>query len=173
MPPSDPAFWYQFLLQILALFFMLVGLLGLVVPVFPGLTVIWLAALAYAILMSVAKLMTGWDWFLFALITLLMAGGNVVDNIIIAQKMRGHEIPWSSILISYAAGILVSLFATPLIGLIASPLALVGAEYLRLRDLKAAVESAKVYMIGWGSAFVVRFGIGFVMIVLWGLWVWL
>ena len=116
----------------------------------------------------------GWvDWLLFTLITLLMIGGNVIDNIIIAKKMLGHKIPWSSILFSYAAGLLLSLFLTPLIGLAASPLALVGAEYLRLRDYKAAFTSAKIYMIGWGWAFAARFAIGMVMIVLWMLWAWL
>lgn len=116
----------------------------------------------------------GWvDWLLFAIITLLMIAGNIVDNLIIASKMRGHEIPWSSILLSYAAGLVVSLFATPLMGLLAAPLSLLLWEYLRLRDRNLAFESAKVYMIGWGASFAARFGIGFLMIVLWMLWAWL
>jgi hypothetical protein len=133
----------------------------------------WLATLVFAILQSVGGLMTGWDWFLFALITLLMIGGNIVDNIIIASKMRGHEIPWKNILLCYAAGILVSLFFTPLIGLIASPVALLGLEYLRFRDWKQARESMKVFLVGWGASFAARFGIGFLMIVFWALWAWL
>lgn len=152
---------------------MLVGLVGLIVPVFPGLTVMWFAALVYALLQSAGGSM-GWvDWLLFAFITLLMIGGNIVDNLIIASKMRGHEIPWSSILLSYAAGLVVSLFATPLMGLLAAPLSLLLWEYLRLRDRNLAFESAKVYMIGWGASFAARFGIGFLMIVLWMLWAWL
>ena len=166
----DFLFWSQVVLQILTLFALLVGLVGLIVPVFPGLTVMWLATLAYAIIQSASGLMPWWDWLLFALITLLMIGGNIVDNIIIAKKMLGHQIPWKNILLSYAAGIIVSLFFTPLIGLLAAPLALLGLEYLRLRDYKSALASAKVYMIGWGSAFAARFAIGFVMIVLWMLW---
>jgi hypothetical protein len=102
-----------------------------------------------------------------------MVGGNIVDNIIIASKMRGHEIPWKNILLCYAAGILVSLFFTPLIGLIASPVALLGLEYLRFRDWKQARESMKVFLVGWGASFAARFGIGFLMIVFWALWAWL
>ena len=30
------------------------------------------------------------DWVLFAVITLLAIAGGIVDNIIIASKMRGH-----------------------------------------------------------------------------------
>ncbi len=36
-----------FLIQWLTLTFMLIGLVGLIVPIFPGLVVIWLAALIY------------------------------------------------------------------------------------------------------------------------------
>jgi len=57
--------------------------------------------------------------------------------------------------------------------LVGAPLALVGAEYLRLRDVKSAFASAKVYMIGWGWAFLARFAIGVAMIALWMLWAWL
>jgi len=171
--PFDLPFMWQVVLQTLTLFVMLVGLVGLIVPVFPGLTVMWFAALVYALLQSAGGSM-GWvDWLLFAIITLLMIGGNIVDNLIIASKMRGHEIPWSSILLSYAAGLVVSLFATPLMGLLAAPLSLLLWEYLRLRDRSLAFESARVYMIGWGASFAARFGIGFLMIVLWMLWAWL
>ena len=163
----------QFGLQTLTLFVLLLGLLGLIVPVFPGLTVMWIATFIFAIIQAASGLMTGWDWFLFALITLLMIGGNIVDNLIIASKMRGHEIPWRNILLCYAAGIIVSLFFTPLIGLVASPVALLGLEYLRFRDWKQARESMKVFLVGWGASFAARFGIGFLMIVFWALWAWL
>jgi uncharacterized protein YqgC (DUF456 family) len=168
--PIDFLLLSQVVLQTLTLFFMLVGLVGLIVPVFPGLTVMWLATAVYAI----ASGMTHWtDWLLFSLITLLMLGGNIVDNIIIASKMRGHKIPWSSILLCYVIGIVASFFFTPLVGLLASPLSLLGLEYLRFRDQKLALESARVFMIGWGASFAARFGIGILMIIFWMLWAWL
>jgi len=172
MPPDFP-FFFQVIVQTFTLFFMLVGLVGLIIPVFPGLTVMWLAALVYALVQSASGLM-GWvDWLSFAFITLFMIGGNIVDNIIIASKMRGHEIPWKTIILCYIVGIVVSLFFTPLAGLVASPLALLGLEYLRFRDKKLAFESAKVFMIGWGASFAARFGIGILMVIFWMLWAWL
>jgi uncharacterized protein len=168
--PFNLATFSQLLLQTLTLFVLILGLIGLIVPVFPGLTVMWLATVAYAIIQAMGGLMTGWDWFLFVLVTLLMIGGNIVDNIIIASKMRGHEIPWSNILLCYAAGIIVSLILTPLAGLVASPLALLGLEYQRFRDWRQARESAKVFLIGWGASFAARFGIGILMIAFWMLW---
>ena len=109
----------------------------------------------------------------FAIITTLMIGGNIVDNIIIAAKMRNHYIPWSSILLAFAAGIVVSIFFTPIIGLVAAPLGLFLAELRRLKDRDAAIASTKASMIGWGWAFGARFAIGLVMIGLWMLWAWI
>ena len=171
--PADPQFWSEVFLQTLTLFVLIVGLLGLLIPVFPALVVMWLATFIYALIENAAGRMTWVGWTFFALITLLMLFGSVIDNIIIAQKMRGQSIPWSSIGLAYLAGILASIFLTPLVGMAASPLSLFGVEYLRLRDRKLAFTSAKTYMIAWGWSFAAVFGVGVLMILLWLLWVWL
>ncbi len=169
--------WLPFLLQIaletFTLFVLLVGLFGLIVPVFPGLTIMWLATLVYALIKNAADKMTGWDWVAFVLITLLMIGGNIADNIIIARKMRDHYIPWSSILLAFAASIVASLFFTPLIGLVAAPLGLFLAELRRLKNRDDAISSTKAYMVGWGWAFGARFIIGLAITGLWMLWAWI
>ena len=162
----------QVVLETLTLFALIVGLLGLVVPVFPGLVVMWLAMLVYALLQSSAGNMTGWKWFLFGVITFLMITGSIADNIIIARKMRDKYVPWSSILFAFGVSLVVSLFFTPLIGLVAAPAGLYLAENRRLKNNEAAVDSTKAYMIGWGWAFAVRFLIGLAMIALWMLWAW-
>ena len=164
--------WLQIALQTFTLFVLFVGLLGLIVPIFPGLTIMWLGTLLYALIQNSAGNMTGWDWFLFSLITLLMIVGNIADNLIIARKMRDKYIPWSSILFAFAASIIASIFFTPLIGLVAAPVGLFLAESRRLKNRDAAVDSTKAYMIGWGWAFGVRFLIGILMIGFWMLWAW-
>ena len=164
--------WFQIALQTFTLFVLFVGLLGLIVPIFPGLTIMWLGTLLYALIQNSAGNMIGWDWFLFGLITLLMIVGNIADNLIIARKMRDKYIPWSSILFAFAASIIASIFFTPLIGLVAAPVGLFLAESRRLKNRDAAVDSTKAYMIGWGWAFGVRFLIGILMIGFWMLWAW-
>lgn len=168
--------WLQFisqvLLETLTLFVLLVGLAGLIVPVFPGLTVMWLATLVYALIQSAAGNMSAWEWFAFAFITLLMVGGNIVDNLIIAAKMRDQFIPWSSILLAFAAGIVASIFFTPLIGLVAAPSGLFLAELYRVKNRDEAWKSTKTYMVGWSWAFGARFLIGLTMIGAWMLWAW-
>ena len=163
----------QVLLETLTLFVLLVGLFGLIVPVFPGLTIMWLATVVFALIQNARGLMDGWDWFLLFLMTVLMITGNIVDNVIIAAKMRDKYVPWSSIILSFIAGIVVSIFLTPIAGLIASPLSLLLMEYIRLRDRGKAFDTTKAYLIGAGWAFLARFTIGLMMVGVWMLWAWL
>ena len=162
----------QVILETLTLLALIVGLLGLIVPVFPGLVIMWLGTLVYALLQQAAGEMTGWKWFLFGIITLLMITGSIADNLIIARKMRDKYVPWSSILFAFGASLIASLFFTPLIGLVAAPVGLYLAENRRLKNSAAAVDSTKAYMIGWGWAFAARFVIGLAMIGVWMLWAW-
>ncbi len=166
----DPNTLAQSILQALTLGIMLVGLFGLLIPVFPGLLIIWLASCLYALLENAAGHMLWIDWVLFGCITALMIAGSIVDNIIIARKMRGKAIPWTSIALAFLSGLVASMFFTPVIGLLASPLGLFGAEFLRLRQAGPAFSSARSYMVAWGWSFAAIFGIGLLMIILWGLW---
>jgi uncharacterized protein YqgC (DUF456 family) len=171
--PTDPRFWSQVLLQTLTLFALLVGWIGLLIPVFPGLVVMWLATLFYALVQNAAGRMTWMGWVLFAAITLLMLAGGIIDNIIIARQMRGRSIPWRSIVVAYVAGVVASLFLTPLAGLAASPLALFAMESVRLHDRRLGFKSARTYMVAWGWSFAAVFGTGFLILVLWLLWAFL
>jgi hypothetical protein len=74
---------------------------------------------------------------------------------------------------AFAAGILVSLFFTPIAGMVASPVGLYLAEWRRLKEKQPAFDNTKAWMTGWGWSLAARFGIGFIMIVFWGLWAWL
>ena len=151
---------------------MLVGLVGLMVPIFPGILVIWLSALVYALFEVYKTGMGLWDWLLFGLITILMIIGSVVDNIIIAKKLRETGTPWKSILLGYAAGLASSIFLTPFAALIITPLALYAAEYQRLRKSKPAFDSVKGWLVGFGWTYLVLLGIGTIMIAFWLLWIW-
>lgn len=172
MNPVDWELFVQVFFEVLTFAVLIFGLLGLLIPVFPGLVVMWIAILVYAIVQASLGNMTWVSWLLFVLITLLMIGGNISDNIIIAKHVRDKDVPWSSILWSFAAGIVVSLFFTPIIGIIASPVALYLAEWNRLKDKALAMANTKAWMTGWGWSVAARMGIGAVMIAFWGLWAW-
>jgi uncharacterized protein YqgC (DUF456 family) len=150
----------------ITLIIMAVGLFGLVVPIFPGIAVIWLAALGYGVITGFTPL----GWALLAVLTVLMITGATIDNVLIGAKAHKEGAAWSSLVLGMAAGILGTIFFPPFGGLIATPLVVLLIEYLRLRDLKKALASLRGMAIGWGASFVVRFMIGLAMIGIWLVW---
>ena len=83
----------MFALRVFVALVMLLGLFGLVIPVVPGLTIIWLAALIYGIA-------AGFNWWIFAVMTLLMIAGNISDNFIMGAKAREKGASWLGIIVS-------------------------------------------------------------------------
>jgi uncharacterized protein YqgC (DUF456 family) len=145
---------------------MLVGLFGLIVPVFPGIMVIWLAALGY----GVATGFTTLGWVLFTVITVLFITGALIDNVLMSAKAHKEGAAWSTLILGVLAGILGTIFFPPIGGLIAAPVVVLLLEYIRQRDFKKALLTLRGLAIGWGSAFVVRFFIGAAMIGIWLVW---
>ncbi|HEX9029462.1 MAG TPA: DUF456 domain-containing protein [Anaerolineales bacterium] len=149
-------------------FFMLIGLFGLVLPVFPGILVMWLSALGYG-------LATGFHTLgivLFVFITLLAVAGSLVDNVLMGMGARKGGASWLSIAASTVAGIGGTLLWPPIGGIIAAPLAVLLIEYLRRRDGRQAWSAFKGFFTGWLLSFAARFGIGVLMMGLWWLWAW-
>lgn len=154
-------------LRIVVLAIMLFGLLGLIIPVLPGLVIIWVPALVYG-LVTGFNLTSG---LLFAGMTVLMIVGNLVDNLVMGAKAKQQGASWLAIGVALVAGILGSIAFPPFGGIIAALIGLFAVEMLRLKDLQLALESARSMAVGCGWAAVIRFGMGIVMILLWGAWV--
>jgi uncharacterized protein YqgC (DUF456 family) len=150
----------------ITLILMLVGLFGLIIPIFPGITVIWLAALGYGVVTGFTPL----GWGLIVVITVLLIVGGTIDNILMGAKARKEGAAWSSLGLGMLAGILGTVFFPPFGGFIAAPLAVLLMEYLRHHDFNKALASLRGLAIGWGSAFIVRFFIGLAMIGVWLIW---
>lgn len=149
--------------------FMLVGLFGLVVPVFPGLVVMWLATLGYGVMAGFNTL----GIVLFIILTLLMIAGSLADNVLMGVGARRGGAAWTTIAAALVAGVLGTLIFPPIGGLIAAPLIVLLLEYRRLGDMDKAWQALRGLATGWGLSFVARFGIGLLMMGLWWLWVWL
>lgn len=148
---------------------MLISLCGLIVPVFPGLIVVWLLALLYGILTGFGML----GAVLFGIITALAILGEVSDNLLMGKKAKQHGARWRSIAIAFITGIVCSIIFTPLIGIVATLGGLFLAELFFSRDHRKALAVTKAMAIGWGWAFVARFGVGLMMIALWAIWAWM
>jgi hypothetical protein len=161
--------WLETTVIVLTVLTMLVGLFGLIIPIFPGNVVMWLAALVYGLVFGFGRL----GAIIFAIITLLMLVAVVADNVLMGAKAREKGADWGSIVLALIAGVVGTMIFPPIGGLIAAPLALYLAELQRRRDAEEAMNVVKALLTGWGLAFIVRFGIGVVMFGLWGIWAYL
>jgi uncharacterized protein YqgC (DUF456 family) len=156
---STSIFW-------VTLIIMGVGLFGLIVPIFPGITVIWLTALGYGVVTGFTTL----GWVLFAVLTILLVVGVTIDNVLMGAQARKEGASWFSLALGMLAGILGTIFFPPVGGIIAALLVVLLLEYNRQRDFKKALASLRGLAVGWGSSFVVRFFIGLAMIGIWLVW---
>lgn len=156
----------EFLILLFLIVGMGMGLFGLIVPVFPGLTVIWAFILVYGLIFGFDVL----GGVLFALITILMIVGWFSDNLLMGGNALQRGASWVSIFAAGVTGFLGSIFLTPLGGILTALLGLFLAEYAARKDQAAAFEVTKAMAIGWGWSFAARFGIGLVMVLLWGIW---
>jgi uncharacterized protein YqgC (DUF456 family) len=161
--------WINLSVVGITIFAMLVGLFGLVVPLFPGIVVIWLAALGYGIVAGFHTV----GIVLFIIITLFMLAGVTVDNVLMGVGARQGGASWLSLGAALVVGIAGTLLFPPVGGLIATPVAVLLIEFLRSRDWRKTWIAVRGLAVGWGLSFIVRFLIGVVMIVVWGIWVWL
>lgn len=166
--PIDLEFWLRIGVQTLTLSALIVGTVGLIIPVFPGLVINWLAILIYGIVSGFGVK----GWIIFILVTILMIVGNVMDNVMMGKKARESGASWLSIGAAYVAGLVFSFFFSPVAGLIAAPVGMFTVEYIRLKQWRDALQVAKSLMVGWGWSIAIRITIGVVMIGLWMIWAW-
>ena len=167
--PTDLEFWLRVGVETLTLFTLIIGTAGLIVPVFPGLVINWVAILIYGVLSGFGIK----GWIIFVLVTILMIVGNVIDNILMGKKARESGASWLSIGTGYVASLVVSLTFSPIAGLAAAPVGVFLVEFIRRRKWREALSVCWSLMVGWGWSIGIRITIGVAMIGLWMIWAWL
>lgn len=158
--------WLNLSFNILIYLIMAVGLVGMVIPIYPGVVIIWAAALVHGLVTGFGTL----EIWVLAVLTLLMIAGTLVDNVLMGGKALQAGARWYTIVLALAAGLAGTFLFPPLGGLIAAPLVLFGAETARHHDPSLAWRTTKSLLTGWGLSFLARLLIGLAMIVVWALW---
>ncbi len=146
---------------------MVLGLLGLLIPLIPGLSIIWLAVLVYALIHGFNL----WSGIIFGVITLFVVFGNIVDNLLMGTTAHGRGASWLGVGLALLAGFVISFILSPLGGMAAALVVLFVVEAIRLKEMKQAWKSTSGFLIGYGKAILARMAIGLVIIGLWLLWV--
>ena len=158
--------WINLSLNIFTYLVMAVGLFGMVLPIYPGVVIIWAAALLHGLATSFETL----EIWVLVVISLLMIGGTLVDNFLMGGKARQAGASWISIAGALLGGVIGTFAFPPLGGIIAAPTLLFLLEYARIRDSNKAWEITKGLLSGWGLSFIARFLIGMAMIAVWVIW---
>jgi len=158
--------WLESTISFFIIFTIIVGQLGLIIPIFPGNVVIWVATLVYGIVFGFGQA----GAILFAIITLLTIVAITADNVLMGAKAKEKGAAWSSIIAALASGVVFTIIFPPIGGVIAAPLLLYMMEFRRIGDSKQAGEVVKALVLGLGLSFVARFALGLLMIGLWVAW---
>ena len=160
--------WITPAINILTFLVMAAGLFSTLIPLVPGILIIWLASLGYGVVSGFETL----GWWMFGFITILMLAGTLIDNVLMGAGAKQGGASWLAISIGLLAGVIGTFVLPPFGGLLFAPLAVYSYEVYRQGSHKAAVRAIKGMAAGWGMSFAARFGIGLLMIFFWLVWAW-
>ncbi len=143
----------------------LVGLAGTLLPILPGLGLVWLATLAYGLVEGFGAI----GWTAMSVITLLLVGGTAAAIRVPQRAAAAGGIGLRGQLLAVAMAV-IGFFVIPVVG---APIGFVGAVYLlaRRRDRPNAwpttVATVRSLLVAAGIQFLAGLG----MALTWGVWV--
>lgn len=141
---------------------MLVGLVGVIVPVLPGLLLIWGAGLAWAWADG-----GGGRWAVVALLTMLLVVGTVAKYALPAHTASGVGAPRRTLALG-ALGAVVGFFVIPVVGLVVGGVgAIFLAELQRLGEPAPAWQSTRAVLVAVGVGMLVELATGVLMVAVW------
>lgn len=140
----------------------LVGLVGIVVPVLPGSLLIGAAVLVWAVVSG-----TPAAWVVFGVVAVLLALAAVATYVVAGRHVAAAGVPQRSLVVAGLAGI-VGFFAVPVVGLLLFfPLGLFAMEMLRLGDRGAAGRSALLALKATGLGMLAELGLALLAAATW------
>lgn len=160
-----------------ALVAMIIGLLGVLIPIFPDVVFIWLVILAYA----VADGFTAIDPVTFIVLTVLAALGISAEFWMSQAGAKASGASNWSLLAGIALGALGAAVGLIFFGIGAVPGALLGAlaglvaaEWYRWKEWNKTLKVVRGWLIGYFLSISVQLSIGVVMILIfaWRVLVW-
>ncbi|QIN29174.1 DUF456 domain-containing protein [Brevibacterium luteolum] len=131
---------------------MLIGCIGIIVPVLPGSILIAIAAIVWAVVIGTA---TG--WVTLAVILVLVGIGMTASWVLTGKRLKARQIPNSSLVLA-AICAFIGFFVIPVVGLFVGFIAgLYLAEFRRLKDPKDSWQSSWTAIKALGIGIIVEF----------------
>jgi uncharacterized protein YqgC (DUF456 family) len=152
-------------LELLVAVMIVAGLAGIVIPIVPGIALVWAGVLVWALGGEGSDVTR---WIVFVVATALTVVAIVVSATAPARRAASlgapRSLPWI-----VALGTVVGFFAIPVVGaLVGGPVAAFVAELVRLRDATAARRSAVEALKGFGLGVAIQLAAA---VVIAGIWV--
>lgn len=149
------------LLEIVVGLAILVGIIGIVLPVLPGTMLILAAVLVWAVATA-----SGAGWLVFSVVTVLLVTGTVVKYLIPGRSLRTSGVPSRTLALGAVLAI-VGFFVIPVVGLVVGFVAGVyAAERLRL-GADRAWPSTKAALRAVGVSILIELAAGLLAAVTW------
>ena len=146
-----------------ALAVMLIGLAGTVLPVLPGLVLVWLTAIG-------SMALDGWSgaaWVTATLVTAVFGAAQVAQYALPARAGRTSGAPRRSLVMGAVLGV-VGFFVIPLIGFVIGGVGgLYLAERSRLGDHDAAWRTTRSVLRGVGIATLIQVVAAMAIVAIW------
>jgi uncharacterized protein YqgC (DUF456 family) len=144
-----------------------IGVAGTVVPLLPGLVLVWAATLVYGLAVEFGTVGT----MAFALSTVVAVAGIVAGAVLPHRAAGSGGAARSSIWVGTALGI-VGFFVIPVVGLLVGMVTgIFAAELWQTRQVRAAWPATLATLKGFGWAAAAQLAAAVVMAILWVVWV--
>ena len=129
----------------------LVGIIGVVVPVLPGGLLVWAAIGVWALTVQEPA-----GWVVLGVSTVAIGATQVLKYVVPARRLRESGIPRASLAVGLTAGI-AGFFAIPVVGLfLGFPAGIYVGEWYRLRSHRLASNSTRAALKNIGLSMLIE-----------------
>lgn len=141
---------------------MVVGLVGTILPFLPGLPIIWVAGLVWALNTDGTT-----RWVVLAVLTVLLVVATIAHYALPAKSLGGRGAPKSTLLIGAVCAV-VGAFVVPVVGFpLGGVVGVYAAEARRTGSTTEAWASTKLVMKAFGIGMLVEVTAGVLMVLTW------
>jgi len=140
-----------------------VGIIGVIVPVLPGLLLCWLGVLGWAIFFD-----GGWSkWLVFGVVTAIALVGTVVKYAWPGRNLKRSGVPNRTLFFGGLLG-LVGFFVVPVVGLVLGfVLGVYLSEHVRARNSRQAWQSTVHALKAAGLSMLIELAAGLAIAAVW------
>jgi uncharacterized protein YqgC (DUF456 family) len=152
--------------SVLILLVLLVGLAGTLLPVLPGILLMWAGVISYGFFVGFDAI----GIVVIVLATALTIAAIALGVILPKRAAADSGASWKS-QVAAAIGAVIGFFVIPVVGIIVG--AIVGiaiAEYWSTQDWELTKQSTIAIAKGFGLSTLAQFAIGFMILVMWVTW---